>query len=106
MAIYARKTLLLLLKIEGGTLGLGKDEKSHSAEKVMKRGDPWTMPPTFANIRIFLVHCETRTHVPLHLRTLGQCPLLLRTFEFFLVHCETRTHVPLHLRTREIRVNH
>ena len=53
MAIYARKTLLLLLKIEGGTLGLGKNEKSHSAEKVMKRGDPWTMP------------------------------LLLRTFEFF-----------------------
>ena len=53
MAIYARKTLLLLLKIEGGTLGLGKNEKSRSAEKVMKRGDPWTMPPTFANIRIF-----------------------------------------------------
>ena len=69
MAIYARKTLLLLLKIEGGTLGLEKNEKSHSAEKVMKRGDPWTMPPTFANIRIFLVHCVTRTHVPLHLRT-------------------------------------
>ena len=47
MAIYARKTLLLLLKIEGGTLGLGKNEKSHSAEKVMKRGDPLDNAPYF-----------------------------------------------------------
>ena len=61
MAIYARKTLLLLLKIEGGTLGLGKNEKSHSAEKVMKRGDPWTMPLLLRTFEIFLVHCETRT---------------------------------------------